>query len=370
MYYRLDRSVRPGQGHSSSVDENHATPGKEPGSISCAPVARRSCPVPGRALTEQEEQAVVDVLHANEYVDMTPTEIFMALLDQGRYLCSVATMYRLLSKRDEVKERRAQRRHLAYAKPELLAIGPNQVWSWDITKLKGPVKWSYYHLYVVMDIFSRYVVGWMLAERESEDLARALIAQAVSDQDVASGQLTIHADRGSSMRSKSVAELLVDLGVTKSHSRPQVSNDNPYSESQFRTLKYRPEFPERFGSPEEARLVCRKIITWYNTQHYHSGIGLLTPESVHYGRAQAILDQRAKHLLAVYAATPQRFVNKPPTPQQVPTAAYINPPAAADAGIANPPTGCSEASRDASALGNAAYSQHAQPQERSNAAAP
>lgn len=279
---------------------------------------------------------MIDILHSDEFVDRTPTEVFTSLLDHGKYLCSVSTMYRILTKHGEVKERRAQRRHLLYAKPELLATRPNQVWSWDITKLKGAVKWSYYYLYVIMDIFSRYVVGWMLAERESEYLAKDLIAQTIFDQEVCAGQLTIHADRGSSMRSKTVAELLMDLGVTKSHSRPQVSNDNPYSESQFRTLKYRPQFPYRFGSLEEARLVCREIITWYNTQHYHSGVALLTPESVHYGRAQEIIEQRAEHLLVAYAARPQRFVNKPPTPGKLPSAVYINPPAAVEAVRAEP----------------------------------
>jgi putative transposase len=207
-----------------------------------------------------------------------------------------------------------------------LATGVNQVWSWDITRLKGPRKWSYYQLYAIIDIFSRYVVGWMVAERESEHLAKDLIAQSILDQGVQKEQLTIHADRGSSMSSKTVAELLVDLGVTKSQSRPHVSNDNPYSESQFRTLKYRPEFPDRFASLEEARLICKKLIDWYNKEHYHSGIGLLTPVSVHYGRAQAILDARAIPLSAAYAATPQRFVNKAPVPLELPSSVYINPP--------------------------------------------
>jgi len=259
-------------------------------------------------------------------VDKTPIEVYMALLDQGRYLCSRSTMYRILNKHGEVKERRDQRRHPVYDKPELLATGPNQVWSWDITKLKGPAKWSYYHLYVIIDVFSRYVVGWMVADRESEDLAKELINQSVLSQKVVPGQLTIHADRGSSMSSKTVAELLVDLGVTKSQSRPHVSNDNPYSESNFRTIKYRPEFPERFISLEEARLVCRKILNWYNTKHYHSGIGYLTPESAHYGKADGIVAERAKHLAAAYAAHPQRFVNKAPTPKALPAAVYINPP--------------------------------------------
>jgi putative transposase len=296
------------------------------GQAACEIIARRPCPVPGRALSSQEEQTVVDALHSDRFVDKTPTEVCMSLLDEGEYLCSVSTMYRILAKHGEVKERRAQRRHPVYARPELLATGPNQVWSWDITKLKGPVKWSYYYLYVIMDVYSRYVVGWMVANRESEDLAKDLIAHAILSQKVPPGQLKIHADRGSSMKSKSVAQLMVDLGVEKSHSRPHTSNDNPYSESQFRTLKYRPQYPERFNNLEEARLVCKEILSWYNTEHYHSGIGHLTPESVHYGRAAAIIKQRAEHLLAAYAAHPQRFVNKRPTPHALPTTVYINRP--------------------------------------------
>ncbi len=296
-----------------------------PQSSSCK-TARRPCSVPGRALSDLEEQTVLDALHSDRFVDKTPTEVCTSLLDEGEYLCSVSTMYRILAKYGEVKERRAQRRHPVYARPELLATGPNQVWTWDITKLKGPVKWSYYYLYVIMDIYSRYVVAWMVAERESEDLAKDLIAHAILSQKVPKAQLTIHADRGSSMRSKTVAELMVDLGVNKSHSRPHTSNDNPYSESQFRTLKYRPQFPERFNNLEEARLVCKEILSWYNAEHYHSGIGFLTPQSVHYGRGEAIIEQRAQHLIAAYAAHPQRFVNKRPAPPALPTRVYINRP--------------------------------------------
>ena len=297
----------------------------------------RPCNVPGRALTQVEEQTILDVLHSEQYVDMAPAEVVANLLDAGRYLCSVSTMYRILRENNEVKERRAQHNHIRYAAPELLATGINQVWSWDITRLKGPQKWSYYHLYVIIDIYSRYVVGWMVAEKESEQLAKELIAQSVQSQNVPQNQLTIHADRGSSMSSKTVAELLVDLGVTKSQSRPHVSNDNPYSESHFRTLKYRPEFPERFTSIEEARLITKLLIDWYNNDHYHSGIGFLTPASVHYGKAQAIIERRSVPLSEAYAATPQRFVNKAPTPHVLPAAVYINPPVTA------------EASRDASA---------------------
>lgn len=330
-YYRLEKSRQ------AILQEDTEATGDVSTSITHAarpveprvhPAQRRPCPVPGRALSDQEEQAVVDCLHSDRYVDMTPTEVCTSLLDDGVYLCSVSTMYRILAKHGEVKERRAQRRHPVYARPELLATGPNQVWTWDITKLKGPIKWSYYYLYVIMDIYSRYVVAWMVADRESEDLAKDLIAHAIFSQEIPKGQLKIHADRGSSMKSKTVAQLMADLGVEKSHSRPHTSNDNPYSESQFRTLKYRPQFPERFNNLEEARLVCKQILNWYNTEHYHSGIGLLTPESVHYGKSAAIIEQRATRLLAAHAANPQRFVNKVPTPPALPTSVYINRPAA------------------------------------------
>ena len=251
---------------------------------------------------------------------------YATLLDAGRYLCSVRTMYRILEEHAELRERRDQLRHPNYEKPVLLATGPNQVWSWDITKLLGPMKWVYFHLYVILDIFSRYVVGWMLAERESAELAKRLIKETCSKQGIVAEQLTLHADRGTSMKSKPLAMLLSDLGVTKTHSRPQVSNDNPYSESQFKTLKYRPEFPKRFGSIQHARDVCRDLFGWYNTEHYHSGIGLLTPESVHYGRAAMIVEGRRQVLLDFFGAHPERFVNGAPKPPEIPSAAWINPP--------------------------------------------
>jgi putative transposase len=259
-------------------------------------------------------------------MDKAPTEVYASLLDEGTYLCSVRTMYRVLAENNEVRERRNQLRHPQYKKPELLATGPNQVWSWDITKLLGPVKWTYFYLYVIMDIFSRYVVGWMLAQRESAALAKRLIKDTCLKQNIGQQQLTIHADRGSSMTSKSVALLLADLGVTKSHSRPHVSNDNPYSESQFKTLKYRPEFPKRFGSIEDARGFCQQLFHWYNNEHYHSGIGLLIPEMIHYNRAEQVISAREKVLLAAYNAHPERFVRKQPKPATIPEAAWINPP--------------------------------------------
>jgi len=243
-------------------------------------------PSPPRALSLEERQGVLDELHSERFVDQAPREVYAALLDEGQYLCSIRTMYRLLQANQEVRERRNQLRHPSYSKPELLATAPNRVWSWDIPKLLGPVKWTYFYLYVILDIFSRYVVGWMVASRESALLAEKLIQETCLKQGIQPGQLLIHADRGSSMKSKPVALLLADLGVTKTHSRPHTCDDNPYSEAQFKTLKYRPDFPERFGSPEDARGFCQDFFRWYNTEPHHSGIGLMTPEVVHYGAAQ------------------------------------------------------------------------------------
>jgi putative transposase len=235
-------------------------------------------------------------------------------------------MYRILDKHNELKERRKQVSRPYYEKPELLAAAPNQVWSWDITKLKGPVKWTYFYLYVILDIFSRYVVGWMVTYRERSALAKRLIEETCHKQDISQDQLTIHADRGSSMTSKAVAHLLADLGVTKTHSRPYVSNDNPYSESQFKTLKYCPEFPERFGSIQDARNFCCPFFTWYNTEHKHSGIGLMTPEQVHYGQAPQVLARRSQVLKAAFKQHPARFKGKLPRPLELPKAAWINKP--------------------------------------------
>jgi putative transposase len=283
-----------------------------------------------RALSEHEEQAVLDLLHQDRFADRAPHEVWATALDEGDYLCSIRTMYRILDRHKEVQERRNQLRHVHYTKPELLASAPNQVWSWDITKLKGPVRGSYFHLYTILDIFSRCVVGWMLAERESAVLAERLIRDTLKKQGVQRNQLTLHADRGSSMKSKPLAMLLADLGVTKTHSRPHVSNDNPYSEAQFKTLKYRPDFPERFGSIQHARAFCRAFFQWYNTQHRHTGIGLLTPLSVHQGGASQVIAQRQQVLLAAYAAHPERFVRQPPAPPALPTAVWINPPTSGD----------------------------------------
>jgi putative transposase len=248
------------------------------------------------------------------------------LLDEGQYLCSTRTMYRILEQEGESRERRDQLVHPAYHKPELLATAPNQLWSWDITKLRGPAKWTYFYLYVMLDVFSRYVTGWMIAYREGADLATEFIEEAISKHQIPAGQLTIHADRGRVMKSKPVAFLMADLGVTKSHSRPYVSDDNPYSESQFRTMKYRPEFPDRFGCIQDSRAFCQKFFTWYNEDHRHSGIAMLSPAVVHFGEAQAALAHRQVVLDAAYRAHPDRFVRQSPKPLPLPLDVWINRP--------------------------------------------
>jgi len=295
-------------------------------------VARRGRPIPKprarqpRALTPEERQAVLDVLHSDRFADLAPAQIWAHLLEENAYLCSVRTMYRILEAHVELRERRNQLRHPKYEKPELLATGPNQVWSWDITKLKGPAKWTYFYLYVILDIFSRYVVGWMVADHEASSLAKRLIEESCRAQEIEPGQLTIHADRGSSMKSKPVALLLADLGATKSHSRPYVSNDNPFSEAQFKTLKYRPEFPDRFGCIQDCKGFTRDFFAWYNNEHYHSGLNLLTPAMVHYGQAQEIICHRQQVLDQAYARHPERFVNQRPAVLAPPQEVWINPP--------------------------------------------
>lgn len=291
------------------------------------PPAERKRPTPARALSKAERQEVLDELHSERFRDKPPAQVYASLLDEGRFLCSIRTMYRILDAHGEVRERRNQLDHPSYAKPELLATRPNEVWSWDITKLKGPAKWTYFYLYVILDIFSRYVVGWMVATHESAVLARRLIDTTCQKQEIVPGQLALHADRGSSMKSKCVAFLLSDLGVTKTHSRPHVSNDNPFSESHFKTLKYRPEFPDRFGSIQDARTLCQDFFGWYNTEHHHSAIGLLTPETVHYGQAPAVIQARQTVLDLAHQRHPERFVRKSPEAPRLPDAVWINPPA-------------------------------------------
>ncbi len=291
------------------------------------PRPRRPRPAPARALSEAERGAVLEVLHCERFVDVSPEETYATLLDEGSYMCSSRTMYRILAAHHGgVRERRDQLTHPAYAKPELLATRPNELWSWDISKLKGPAKWSWFYLYVILDVFSRYIVGWTVAYRENAQLAKALIEQATSQQQITPKILTLHADRGSPMRSKPVAFLLADLGVTKTHTRPYTSSDNPYSESNFKTMKYRPEFPDRFDSIEHARKHCRAFVDWYNHAHRHSGIGLMTPAAVHHGQAERLYDQRATVLADAYARNPERFVRRAPVPPALPTAAWINKP--------------------------------------------
>ena len=279
-----------------------------------------------RALSAEEHHKVLNVLHEERFCDQAPGEVYATLLDEGQYLCSERTMYRILAENHEVRERRDQLRHPRYAPPELLATRPNEVWSWDITKLLGPSKWTYFYLYVILDIFSRYVVGWMVAYRESAVLAQRLMEQTIKRQDIEPGKLTLHADRGSSMTSKAVALLLADLGVTKTHSRPHISNDNPYSESQFKTMKYRPEFPERFGCLQDTRGFCGEFFHWYNHEHHHSGLGYLTPFAVHFGQAHEQREQRALVLRRAYERNPGRFVRGLPQPLALPEQVWINKP--------------------------------------------
>jgi putative transposase len=282
-------------------------------------------PRSARALEPTEADAVVDMLNSERFCDKAPAQVWATLLDEGVYLASVSTMYRLLRERSLVRERRAQARHPAHVKPELVATGPNEVWSWDITKLAGPYKWTWFQLYTIIDVYSRYVVGYLVAPRESATLAEGLIADAIYRHEVPSDQLTLHADRGSSMTSRTVSQLLADLGVLQSHSRPHVSNDNPYSESQFKTLKYSPNFPKRFNNIAAARSFCDDFFGYYNHEHRHSGIGLHTPADVHYGMAEAVREKRQGVLDAAYDAMPHRF-RRPPTAPRIPTVAWINRP--------------------------------------------
>ena len=304
------------------------------------PPATRQRAKPTRTLSDAEKAAVRHVLNSERFQDQSPRQVYAALLDEDTYLCHWRTMYRVLDEYKEVRDRRNQLRHPVYVKPELLATGPNQLWSWDITKLRGPVTWTYYYLYVLLDVFSRYVVGWLLAERESADLAKELTAAACAKQQIEPGQLTIHADRGGAMIAKSLTLLMSDLGVNKSHSRPHVSDDNPYSEAQFRTLKYSPGYPDRFGALADARQWCEDFFTWYNRAHHHTSLHLLTPADVHSGRAEAKLAQRQVVLQRAYTDHPERFVKGPPAMPKLATAVWINPP-----GVTRGATDASESSR-------------------------
>lgn len=287
---------------------------------------RNPRPKQERTLSDEECEAVRTVLNSDRFMDRSPRQVYAALLDEGRYLCHWRTMYRVLALHDEVRERRAVRRHPVYQRPELLATAPNQVWSWDITYLRGPDKWTHYPLYTVLDVYSRYVVGWMIAEEESSELARQLIAVTCARQGIQPDQLTLHADNGAPMKGKTLTQLLIDLGIAKSHSRPHTSNDNPFSEAQFKTMKYHPDYPDRFGEIEQARHWGSTFFHWYNHEHYHSGLNLLTPTSVHYGTATMVQQQRQTVMRDAFAAYPQRFSRGLPVVKGAPTAVYINPP--------------------------------------------
>lgn len=277
-----------------------------------------------RALSVEERARILELLDSERFADVTPQSVWATLLDEGVYLASWRTFYRILAAAGQTGERRAQAVHPPRVKPELLASAPNEVWTWDITKIKGPSKHTYFHLYVILDIFSRYVVGWMLAPNESGELAKELVTQTCEKYGVDTSGLTVHADRGSSMTSRTLTLLLADLDIVRSHSRPRVSNDNPYSESQFKTLKYRPEFPDHFDTIEEARRFCRKFFAWYNADHKHSGIGYLSPATVYFGQAEEVHAARGQVLDAAYAAHPERFVNRRPIPPPLPKPAGIN----------------------------------------------
>jgi putative transposase len=293
-------------------------------------------PKPSRTLSAAERAEVRAMLNSERFQDAAPRQVYATLLDEGTYLCHWRTMYRILKEHDEVRERRNQLKHPRYAKPELVATGPNQLWSWDITKLRGPVKWHYYYLYVILDVFSRYAVGWLLAEQESAQLAEALIIETCAKQNILRDELTLHADRGGPMKAKTVGQLLIDLGVSESHSRPHVPDDNPYSEAQFKTLKYQPDFPGRFSSFAQALAWARRFFAWYNHQFYHSSLGLLTPASVHYGQAEIILEQRRQVLQVAYEAHPERFGQGRPEPASLPSEVWINRPPIKTIGLPPP----------------------------------
>lgn len=283
-------------------------------------------PSPRRKLSEAERKHILNVLNEPRFVDKAPRQVYATLADENIYLCSVSTMYRVLRANDEVRERRNVARHPKYKKPELVARRPNEVYTWDTTRLKGPYKGTYYYLYVILDIYSRYVVGWMVAGEESADLAQQLISETCARQGANTPKLTIHSDRGAIMTAQSLGEFLADLKVTKSLSRPRVSNDNCFSEAQFKTLKYCPTFPERFGSIEDARAFLRRFFEWYNNEHYHTGIALMTPATVHFKRTAKCLRARRRVLAKAYRAHPERFVKGPPKADAVPKKVWINPP--------------------------------------------
>ena len=298
-----------------------------------AVIATRTPPL---KLAAAEQAAVLAELMSPRFVDRAPHQVYATLLDEDRYLCSIRTMYRLLAAQRAVRERRAQRTHPVYARPELMAEAPNQLWSWDITKLKTPVKWTYLYLYIVLDVFSRYIVGWMLSTRETGALARTLVESCVERENIVRNQLTLHQDRGAPMRSKTLAELMVDLGVDASFSRPHTSDDNPFSESLFKTAKFAPDFPACFSGIEHGREYITAFVERYNHEHRHTGIGLMTPVAVHRGEASKITVARTATLSAAFERNPLRFKGRVPRPPLVPDKVYINPPRTKEA--ASPPS--------------------------------
>lgn len=283
-------------------------------------------PISPRGLSLAEKVVVRETLNSPRFLDQAPREVYSTLMEENQYLCHWRTMYRILREHGEVRERRNQRRRTVYRRPELLATKPNSVWSWDISAMRGPAKWQHFWLYVIIDIFSRHIVGWLIADDISTDLAETLINAACLNQCIGRNQLTIHADNGGPMKSKSVAQLMIDLGVVKSHSRPQVSNDNPYSEAQFKTLKYRPDYPDRFDDIDHARAWMREFVDWYNDHHHHTALALLTPATVHSGQTLAVLARRQLVLDAAYARHPKRFIRHPPIVPVPPPVVWINPP--------------------------------------------
>jgi putative transposase len=323
-------AVPPGSGLTTAVcaalSVSRASLHRRRTALTALPRETKPRPASARALPESERDQVLAHLRTPRFADQTPVEAYATLLDEGVYLCSIRTMYRILAAHGEVAERRRQRRHPVYCKPELLAEAPNQVWSWDITKLMGPVKWSYFYLYVILDIFSRRVTGWRVEHAESSLQFKTLFHDAISKHAVPPDQLTLHADRGGPMKAKTTALMLADLGVVKSHSRPHTSNDNPFSEAHFKTLKYQPEFPKRFQDIDEARAFCRRFFAWYNEDHHHAGIGLMTPNQIHFGQADALYAARQVTLDMAFLTNPERFVRQPPKPPEVPTTVWINQP--------------------------------------------
>jgi putative transposase len=293
-------------------------------------------PTPKHALSEAEKARIRTVLNSEQFVDQAPREVYATLLDEGVYLCHWRTMYRILVEHDEVRERRNQRQHPQNTKPQLVASGPNELWSWDITLLTGPARRLFYYLYVILDVYSRFVVGWMVAEGESSELAERLIAAACNNQNIRRDQLTLHADRGSAMRAKTVAQLLADLGVTKTHARPYTPNDNPYSEAQFKTMKYRPNYPNRFDSLDHARSWARAFFAWYNHEHHHTGLGLMTPTVVHHRQVDEVRAKRQRVLDEAYASHPERFVKGNPIAPKAPDQVWINPPQSATMASSSP----------------------------------